>query len=86
MIGTCNKSSFIWNQSVWNNKHVTKSGSPSMTLHYQKKVLITSRIFLTPLHVILNHGMKLKASSDFHRDQSMIIRWYSIILSIPRDW
>ena len=51
-----------------------------MTLHYQIKVLITSRVFL---HAILNYGMKPKASSNF---QSMIFRWYRIILSILRDW
>ena len=38
-----------------------------MTLHYQIKALITSRIFLTPLHAILNYGTKSKASSDFQR-------------------
>ena len=27
-IGICDEPSFILNQSVWNNKHITKSGSP----------------------------------------------------------
>ena len=44
-IGTCDEPSFILNQSVWNNKHITKVVALCMTQHCQIKVLITSRIF-----------------------------------------
>ena len=55
-----------------------------MTLYYQIKVLITSRIFLTPLHPILKLWNEVK--NEFRLSESMIFRLYCIILSIPRDW
>ena len=66
-IGICDEPSFILNQSVWNNNTSLKVVALSMTLRYQIKVLITLRIFLTPLHAISNNGTKSKASSDFQR-------------------
>ena len=68
-IGICDEPSFILNQSVWNNKHITKSGSPLYdTTLSNKGINYIKDIFNTiTVHVILNYGTKSKASSDFQR-------------------
>ena len=66
-IGVCDEPSFILNQSVWNNKLITKSGSPLYDTTLSDKGINYIKDFLTPLHAILNYGMKSKASSDFQR-------------------
>ena len=55
-----------------------------MTLHYQIKVLITSRTIFNTITCDLKLWNEVK--SEFRLSESMIFRWYSIILSIPRDW
>ena len=67
-ISICDEPSVILNQSVDGTINTSlKVVALSMTLYYQIKVLITSRIFLSPLHAILNYRMKSKSSSDSQR-------------------
>ena len=47
--------------------HITKSGSPIYDTTLSDKYINYIKDFLIPLHVILNYGMKSKASSDFQR-------------------
>ena len=65
-IGTCDEPSFIFNRSVWNNKHITESGSPLYdTTLLDKGINYINDIFNTiTCHFEL---FKSKASSNFQR-------------------
>ena len=83
-IGICDEPSFALNQSVWNNKHITKNGSPLYdTKSSDKGINYIKDIFNT-----ITYDFKLwnEVKSEFRLPESVIFRWYSIILSIPQDW
>ena len=83
-IGICDEPSFILNQSVWNNKHITKSGSPLYdTILSDKGINYIKDIFNT---ITCHFKLWNKVKNEFRLSESMIFRWYSIILSILRDW
>ena len=83
-IGNCDEPSFILNQSVWNNKHITKSGSPLFdTILSDEGINYTKVIFNT---ITCDFKLWNEVKNKFRVLESMIFRWYSIILSIPRDW
>ena len=83
-ISICDEPSFILNQSVWNNKHITESGSPlyDATLS-DKGINYIKDIFNT---ITCDFKLWNEVKSEFRLPESMIFRWYSVILSIPRDW
>ena len=85
-IGICDhdEPSLILNQSVWNNKHITKSGSPLYdTALSDKGINYIKDIFNT---ITWDFKLWNEVKYEFRLPASTIFRWYSIILSIPRDW
>ena len=83
-IGICNEPSFISNQSLWNNKHITESGGPLYdTTFSDKGINYVKDIFNT---ITCDFKLWNEVKSEFRLPESTIFRWYSITLSIPPDW
>ena len=83
-ISICDEPSFISSQSLWNNKHITKCGSPLYdTTLSDKGIYYISNFFNT---VTCDFKLWNEVRNEFRLPESMIFRWYSITLSIPRDW
>ena len=69
---------------MWNNKHITKSGSPLYdTTLSDKGINYIKDIFNT---ITCDFKLLNEVKSEFRLPESIIFRWYSITLSIPPDW
>ena len=83
-IGICDEPSFTLNQSLWNNKHINQSGSPLCDTTLSDKGI--NFIKDTFNNITCDFKLCSEVESEFRLPESMIFRWYSITLSIPRDW
>ena len=66
-IGICDEPSFILNQSVWNNKHITRSGSPLFDTTLSNKGINYIKDIFNTITCDFKLWNEVKTSSDFQR-------------------